>query len=233
MIYVSAFVPSSIPEERGPDDPRGPKTLTFEQQMLVEKNLGLVYSIARDMYNQSPLVNRFGEDEAVAAGWYALVQAAIAYRPHQGPFVNLAGVCIRRQIRHEAKQAVSAVNVPAYLFKKSAKKNPEKVRKMENVQRSVYLGALTASGAETMVGPAKEQSPVVDELPPQVVAAISELPDRQQQVLWMRFFGGYTLAAVGELWGVTGEAVRQCEAKSLARLRAKLEGQEGVLRSAA
>ena len=50
-------------------------------------------------------------------------------------------------------------------------------------------------------------------------AALETLTNREQKLLWCRFWADYTLDEVGLCFGVTRERIRQIEAKALRRLR--------------
>lgn len=52
-----------------------------------------------------------------------------------------------------------------------------------------------------------------------VHAAVDKLPDREREVITLRYFEGLTMEQVGELESRSMESVRQCQAKALRHLR--------------
>ena len=52
-----------------------------------------------------------------------------------------------------------------------------------------------------------------------VHAAVDKLPDREREVITLRYFDGLTMEQVGELESRSMESVRQCQAKALRHLR--------------
>lgn len=52
-----------------------------------------------------------------------------------------------------------------------------------------------------------------------VHAAVDKLPDREREVITLRYFEGLTIQQVGELESRSMESVRQCQVKALRRLR--------------
>ena len=55
--------------------------------------------------------------------------------------------------------------------------------------------------------------------PPALIKAVSELDDRENGVIQMRYFEKMTLEQIGRQYGVTRERIRQVEARAIRKLR--------------
>lgn len=145
-------------------------------------------------------------DDVDAAALLGLVEAEAKHDPARGPFAALAVLLARRrafeevyrQRRHEEREtSLTWVNDEG-----------EDVEKDE-------LPPVPAPDVETPL--------LVEKLR----AALAELPEREAEVLRLRFgLDGEerTLEAVGDVLGLSGARVGQIQRKALARLRRALKG---------
>jgi RNA polymerase sigma factor (sigma-70 family) len=71
--------------------------------------------------------------------------------------------------------------------------------------------------------PSAEQSPAGLGLEPELAQALNELPDRDREILALRFAGDLTGPEIAEMTSLTLANVQQVISRSLRRLRAALE----------
>jgi RNA polymerase primary sigma factor len=110
--------------------------------------------------------------------------------------------------------------------------SPERVAAMSQAFQCLSLAAPLADGDERTLGDLLPADPadnpegalLENDLGERLAVAVGELPEREAQILRLRFglngHRAYTLEEIGARFGVSRERVRQLEARALRRMRA-------------
>ena len=104
----------------------------------------------------------------------------------------------------------------------------------DTMQQAVRMGTIASLSAPTgeddsttigdTIGNEGIEDDIIDRIDQEdmkrdIHAAVDKLPDREREVITLRYFEGLTMEQVGELESRSMESVRQCQAKALRRLR--------------
>ncbi|MBT9770725.1 sigma-70 family RNA polymerase sigma factor [Coprococcus catus] len=104
----------------------------------------------------------------------------------------------------------------------------------DTMQQAVRMGTIASLSAPTgeddtvtigdTIGNEGIEDAIIDRIDQEdmkrdVHAAVDKLPDREREVITLRYFEGLTMEQVGELESRSMESVRQCQAKALRLLR--------------
>ena len=104
----------------------------------------------------------------------------------------------------------------------------------DTMQQAVRMGTIASLSAPTgeddtltigdTIGNEGIEDVIIDRIDQEdmtrdVHAAVDKLPDREREVITLRYFEGLTMEQVGELESRSMESVRQCQAKALRHLR--------------
>ena len=104
----------------------------------------------------------------------------------------------------------------------------------DTIQQAVRMGRIASLSAPTgeddsttigdCIGNDGIEDAIIDRIDQEdmkrdVHAAVDKLPDREREVITLRYFEGLTMEQVGELESRSIESVRQCQAKALRTLR--------------
>lgn len=162
-----------------------------------------------------------------ARTWTADQAVTVLYGAHYRSLVRLAGLLLRDQAA--AEETVQDAFVGLYRRWRSLR-DPERA--------AAYLRAATVNGCRSVVrrrGTAHRAAPMlaVAEDGPDVAAAVVErravldglagLPERQREVLVLRYYGDLSEAQIAEALGISPGAVKTHAARGLASLRPVLE----------
>lgn len=106
--------------------------------------------------------------------------------------------------------------------------------KYDNMQQAVRMGTIASLSAPTgegdtttigdTIGNEGIEDDIIDRIDQEdmkrdIHAAVDKLPDREREVITLRYFEGLTMEQVGELESWSTESVRQCQAKAMRLLR--------------
>ena len=106
--------------------------------------------------------------------------------------------------------------------------------KYDTMQQAVRMGTIASLSAPTgegdtttigdTIGNEGIEDDIIDRIDQEnmkrdIHAAVDKLPDREREVITLRYFEGLTMEQVGELESRSMESVRQCQAKALRHLR--------------
>ena len=104
----------------------------------------------------------------------------------------------------------------------------------DTMQQAIRMGTIASLSAPTSeddattigdtIGNEGIEDAIIDRIDQEnmkrdVHAAVDKLPDRERDVITLRYFEGLTMEQVGELESRSMESVRQCQAKALRHLR--------------
>lgn len=184
-------------------------------------HLGLVYQIVGEMVR--PGGAHLYED-LVQEGMVAMVEAATRYDPaHGATFASYAAVCIRGRVRCAVRDMLGAVRLPRYRWAMGERPAPS----CSLEQPTIPEGDETTIPANRIADehPAPDAEAEAAELAAATRARIEALPPRLREVMRARLIEGLTLEEVGELCGITKQAVQQREQKALLRLRLHRAGE--------
>lgn len=162
-----------------------------------------------------------------ARAWTADEAVTVLYGAHYRSLVRLAGLLLRDQAA--AEETVQDAFVGMYRRWRSLR-DPERA--------GAYLRAATVNGCRSVVrrrGTAHRAAPllaVAEDRPDLAVGVVerravldglADLPERQREVLVLRYYGDLSEAQIAETLGISPGAVKTHAARGLASLRPVLE----------
>ena len=199
------------------------------EQRMIEANLPLVFAIARRYRNRGlPL------PDLIAEGSLGLLRAVRKFRPDKGTrFSTYATWWIRQAVVRALANQARIIRLPAHVELLLGRYRKERERLTRELGRPPSLDEV----ARALEIPT-EQLAELEEIPPpgplgtllrdgeDVMELLDDLRERERAVIRLRFgLSGeapLTLEAVGQRLGFSRERVRQIEATSLKKLRARL-----------
>lgn len=199
--------------------------LTDEQRDMVEKNLGLAHAFAaRDL-------GKDHYDDVLSHTYLGLTRAAATYDPATGiQFSTYASWWMRNQVILYLR-SLGLIHIPAYLNTRKVRDYREYHQCRNEYERCAYrvmhaetttdMGVLANHAGPTDRG---EESDDGKHVPEWIVALLANLPAEDAELIAKRFIEGETLESVGEMFGITGEAIRKRQEKILERARKILAG---------
>lgn len=167
---------------------RNRPALTDEQRKLVEDNINLVHYVV----SRSPLRDEYEYDDLVQIGCIGLMYAAIDYDPARGAFSTFAVPGIRYQLLHHDYQQ--------HLQKRDVRRVANCMPEYEDtgIMYGRQVGGRSTCDDPDDIIAAKELVKYVEGIP----------NDRTRNVLIMHIYG-HTLREIGEVCGLSREAIRQ------------------------
>ena len=181
-------------------------------------------------------------DDLMQEGYLGLYSAAIRFDQNAGAsFLTYAAFWIRQRMRRYIENCCSTVRISSgmaarvqkyrklqsdYQKQFGHKPSADEIRALMGISRSEYdtmqqavrmgqvasLSAPTGEDDTTTIGDTIGNDGIED-------AIVDKLPDREREVITLRYFEGLTMEQVGELESRSMESVRQCQAKALRHLR--------------
>lgn len=195
---------------------------------FVKENLGLVHLIAYRSFGN--YAYRFGHDDLVQEGVAGLLRAIDLFRPEESKFSTYATYWIRKKIHRALENKLRLIRLPSYQvlrISKLRKKRDRTDAEEEELQHLLRFSNTVPLLQRLPVGHDHDRSIAVRQLRQLVADSLEMLPERLQIILSLRFGLSdgveHSLEVIGEQLGVSGERVRQLEARALQQLREHLE----------
>jgi RNA polymerase sigma factor (sigma-70 family) len=199
--------------------------LTADRETLINSNLRLVVTIAKTYARHSDELLDYIQD-----GNLGLIIAADRYDASRGPFANYAGYHIRNCITEGQIVMSRLVRLPRPAFKNYGRiidlyakgyTAEQIVETLDSRDLSVDIVKKTIAYGTTELPPeqASNDHLVEDAAEAHLIGKRmeSELTEKQRKVVWHRF-EGYKLSELGEIMGVSHQAVRSLEQNGLKKL---------------
>ena len=196
------------------------------RKKLIECNLKLVLSIAKDYFKQ-PLESLTPID-LVEAGNIGLIKAIEKFDYKKGyRFSTYASYCIKKEIIKEIYNADRMIRRPYYYEYQKSKNVEEKIERVYSLDETIInatmnnsdvLGAFIKDESINM-----EEKIEQEELKKIISNALNELPSRQKEIIFLRY--GFNnenpkkLEEIANAFGLTRQRINQIEKKAFERIR--------------
>ena len=202
--------------------------------LIQEGNLGLIKAVDRFDYRRGFKFSTYAIWWIRQAMTHAIADAGRTVRLPQHVFESLrqlkkAGRVLRDALHREptVSELASWMHVPVKKVDFLLGVQAEPASLDTPLGQDLKLGSLMKT-ADT---PSPEGVLVRREMRAQLNRALASLPEREQQVLRLRFGIGtdreYTLHEIGQRFSLTRERIRQLEAMTVAKLRSRMLGPRG------
>lgn len=206
--------------------------------LIQEGNLGLIKAVDRFDYRRGFKFSTYAIWWIRQAMTHAIADAGRTVRLPQHVFESLrqlkkAGRVLRDALRREptVSELADWMHVPIKKVDFLLGLQAEPVSLETPLRQDVELSSLL----KTAVAPSPEGLLARRELQAQLDRALASLPERERQVLRLRFGIGadreHTLDEIGQRFSLTRERIRQLEAMTVATLRSRMLGPNGERRT--
>jgi len=192
----------------------------------ITKHLGLVRIMCR-RYKSSTRTGKITMDDLFQEGVLGLMRAAETFEPERGlRFSTFAMWWVRHHVGRAVMNDGRTIHVPVYMQDRCRQQDeevPANTRSLDVVANRKDTRRQETLG-DTM--PSATESPADALLKEEVRALLDKargaLPAREARILHMRFYQDKTYQAIGEVYGVSRERIRQLVVEGLQLMRREL-----------